>query len=313
MSTVEALDGFRHEAFLYAGDAEFVERTSAFVRDGVEAGEPVLVVVPAPKIEWLRENLNEDADGVCFADMCEVGHNPARIIPAWREFLDRHAGVAARLRGIGEPVFPGRSPDALVECQRHESLLNVAFDGSPSWWLLCSYDRDALDPAVIEEARRSHPYVADGRSRASREYRGLRACAAPLEAPLPEPPPEAVAFRFDRHTLREVREHVASHLSDRGFDPAQTAALVLAVHELATNSVDHGGGTGMLRLWGDETTAVAEVTDAGVIGDALAGRVAPEGAATGGYGLWLANHLCDLLQIRSADNGSTIRAHLARR
>jgi anti-sigma regulatory factor (Ser/Thr protein kinase) len=313
VSAVERDTGFRHEALLYAGDDEFVDWTSAFVREGVEAGEPVLVVVPAAKIEWLRERLNGNADRVCFADMSEVGRNPARLIPTWRKFVDGRGGGAARVRGIGEPIFPGRSPEAVVECQRHESLLNVAFAGSPSWWLLCPYDRDRLDPAVIEEARRSHPYVTDGRAVASRDYRGLHACSARLEAALHEPPPEAVDFRFDRQSLRKVREHVAGHLSELGFDAAQTAELVLAVHELAANSVRHGGGSGILRVWGDETTAVAEVTDAGVIEDPLAGRVAPEAGATGGYGLWLANHLCDLLEIRSADNGTTIRARLARR
>ena len=58
--------------------------------------------------------------------MAVLGHNPARIIPAWRDFADAHAGP---IRGIGEPIWPGRGADELVECQLHESLLNVAFDG----------------------------------------------------------------------------------------------------------------------------------------------------------------------------------------
>jgi anti-sigma regulatory factor (Ser/Thr protein kinase) len=245
--------------------------------------------------------------------MSEVGENPARIIPAWRAFVDEHAGGAVRPRGIGEPVSPGRRADALAECQRHESLLNVAFDGSPAWWLVCPYDLEALDPAVIAEARCSHPYVMNGESRRSLEYRGLEACAAPFAAVLAEPPADAVAFRFDARTLSEVREKVSRQLSEMGFRERQSADFVLAVHELAANSVRHGGGSGLLRLWADEVTAVADVTDAGVLDDPLAGRVYPADGATGGFGLWLANHLCDLVQIRSGEHGTTVRAHLAKR
>ena len=70
--------------------------------------------------------------------MVELGRNPACIIPAWREFL-RDAGPGP-IVGIGEPVWPGRSDAELVECSRHESLLNLAFDGGRPWRLLCPYD-----------------------------------------------------------------------------------------------------------------------------------------------------------------------------
>ena len=72
--------------------------------------------------------------------MAHVGHNPARIIPAWHEFVAQHAAPGVRLRGIGEPIFPERSADELVECQRHESLLNLAFADADAFWLVCPYD-----------------------------------------------------------------------------------------------------------------------------------------------------------------------------
>jgi hypothetical protein len=146
------LDAFRHEAFLYAGATAFLEGTVPFVEAGLEAGEPVLVVVDAEKIERMREALGGDADRVAFADMAEVGSNPARIIPAWRDFLAANGGGLGA-RGIGEPVDAGRTPDELVECQRHEALLNVAFAMGTPWRLLCPYDTTALPPAVLREAR----------------------------------------------------------------------------------------------------------------------------------------------------------------
>src|SRR5665213_2055380 len=147
--------GFRHEAFFYADETEFVSGAIAFLRGAVQADEPALVVVSSRKIDLLRKRLKADADRVSFADMDDVGTNPARIIPAWIDFVKAHDG--RRLRGIGEPIWAERSSDELVECQRHESLLNVAFAETGDFTLLCPYDTTALGDDVVAEARRSHP------------------------------------------------------------------------------------------------------------------------------------------------------------
>ena len=111
---------FRHEALFYANHDRFMQGTTSFIRDGLAADEPALVVVSAEKIEQLQRALEDPNDLVRFADMDAVGTNPARIIPAWRDFVDEHAGVRP-FRGIGEPIWAARSPEELVECQRHES------------------------------------------------------------------------------------------------------------------------------------------------------------------------------------------------
>ena len=72
--------------------------------------------------------------------------------------------------GIGEPVWPGRSDAELVECSRHESLLNLAFDGGRPWRLLCPYDSVQLTPSVLAEACRNHPHLGyERRDRAERK------------------------------------------------------------------------------------------------------------------------------------------------
>lgn len=81
--SIQTGSSFRHEALLYAGLDDFVDRVGRFVREGLEAGDAILVVVSAQKIGLLREYLGPDAHGVRFSDMVEVGRNPARIIPAW--------------------------------------------------------------------------------------------------------------------------------------------------------------------------------------------------------------------------------------
>src|SRR5206468_1362464 len=101
--------------------------------------------VPGRKGDLLRDALDEDAGRVHFADMAQVGANPARIIPAWSAFVQGSAEPGRRMRGIGEPIWADRSPDELVECQHHEELINVAFDGAAPMDLLCPYDKRALD------------------------------------------------------------------------------------------------------------------------------------------------------------------------
>ena len=72
----------------------------------------------------------------------------------------------------------------------------------------------------------------------------------------------------------------------------------------------HGGGGGTLRAWQEPDALICEVRDRGRLEDPLVGRRRPSGAQVGGYGLWLANQVCDLVQLRSHEHGSTVRVHM---
>jgi len=163
---------YRHEALLWRGMEEFLAGTVPFVADGVDAGEPVMVAVVPSRLTALRDVLGPRARGVRFVDMRQLGHNPARIMPAWQRFLDDHVGRP--VRGIGEPIWSGRRPAEVDECQFHELLLNSAVPADRPFRLRCPYDVDGLPEAVIEHARRSHPLLARGASglRADPHYRG---------------------------------------------------------------------------------------------------------------------------------------------
>jgi anti-sigma regulatory factor (Ser/Thr protein kinase) len=306
-------EGLRHEALFYSGDTEFLEGTLEFIRDSLEQDEAILVVVAAEKIRALRGELRgEDLGRASFADMADVGRNPARIIPAWRDFVSAQGGADRPVRGIDEPIYPARSPAELVECQQHENLLNVAFTGGPPWWLVCPYDTTALDGNVIEEARRSHPVLWHGDDHsASDVVRGLDAMAAPTAAPLPAPPATACVVPFRSvHALRDIRRVVEDHACRAGLDSTQTAAVVLAADEIAANGLRHGGGVGVLRVWQDASALLCEVESAGWIDAPLAGRVRPSLFDGDGRGLWLANQLCDLVQVRSFGDRSVVRIHM---
>ena len=305
--------GFRHEALLYAGMEQFVERTTPFIKAALEADEPILVVVSRPKIAALRTAIGKDADRVQFKDMSDVGANPARIIPAWHKFVEAHAGQGRRLRGIGEPIYPERTGSELVESQRHEALLNAAFDDAADFWLLCPYNTQALDPTVVETAHRTHPVIADGHGyRWSDLYPGVAASVAPYDKPLPEPGALRATLAFDAIGLPSVRRLVSREAASAGLTTRPIADLVLAANEVATNSVQHGGGSGTLRIWRDGGVLVCELRDRGHFDDPLADRRRPSPAQNGGRGLWLANQLCDLVQLRSSSSGTTVRLHMHR-
>jgi len=313
MSGTKSVERFSHEALLYADMDEYLAGTLSFIREGIAAAEPILVVVGAPKIAALTARLGADAGRVQFKDMAEVGANPARIIPAWHRFVESHAGSGRPFRGIGEPIYPERSPAELVECQRHEALLNVAFDGGPTWRLLCPYNTTALPLEVIEEAQRSHPYVAyDHTYAASGLYPEVVTAGASFTAPLPEPAALRATLTFNRQGLRPVRRLVSIQAARAGFTSQPIADLVLAVEEVAANSIEHGGGSGTLRVWRDGDVLVCEVRDRGHFDDPMADRRRPAPEKDGGRGLWLANQLCDLVQVRSLPTGTTVRLHMHR-
>src|SRR5215208_6545050 len=278
-------EDFHHEALLYADGGEYLEGTVPFLEEGLRNGEPMLVAVSAERIVAIRRELGPDGDRIRFEDMAKLGANPARIIPAWRDFVDARA-PRQPIRGIGEPIWAGRSPAELIECQRHEALLNVAFARTSAFRLLCPYDTEALDEAVIDEARRSHPCIVHAGTEHSSE-----------------------AFL----ALPALRGEVAAFGAGAGLSADEASDLALAANEVATNSVRYAGGGGLVRLWRVDHGVVCEVSDDGRIETALAGRIPPRSGQIGGWGLWLANQLCDLVQVRTFPGGSVVRVHLHRR
>ena len=300
---------FHHEAVFYASDEEYVAGLLPDLRSALGADGAVLVAVAPDKVRLLSAALGADAERVEFTDMEQLGRNPACIIPAWREFMAT-AGSGPPL-GIGEPVWPGRSDAELVECRRHESMLNLAFDGGAPWRLLCPYDVRALAPEVLADARHNHPHVTDdGVSHPCPDY---------LEPPkvlswdgaLPAPGSPVTELEFTREDAALVRTFVGEYASAAGIGGARLDDLVLAVHELATNTMRHGGGRGVLRAWRENGTLLCEVADRGHIADPLAGRERPPDRYGGGRGLWMVNHLCDLVQLRTSRAGNVVRLHMS--
>jgi anti-sigma regulatory factor (Ser/Thr protein kinase) len=298
--------GFQHRALIYAGADEYLAGTMPFVHQGLIAGDPLLIAVAEEKGELIAGELGPDAERVLLLDMEKVGHNPASIIPLWRDFVDDHQGLPAR--GISEPAWAARSRAELEECHCHEGLLNVAFAPTSRWSLLCPYDAESLGDEVLERVELTHTHVLrQGRIEESQRFEAEPDC---LEGMLPPPQVRPDALDFGIAELSEVRRRVATAAERAGLDPRAVADLVTAASELAANSVMHGGGHGTLRVWCEGDDLLVEVEDRGLIDEPLVGRLRPTISQEGGRGLWLANQLCDLVQIRSGGRGTTVRLHV---
>jgi anti-sigma regulatory factor (Ser/Thr protein kinase) len=299
---------FAHRAFFYDDTADFLAGLVPFVQEGLDQGDGVLVAVDRAKAEALRRALPHANGALHFADMAVLGRNPGRIISAWADFVREQTEEGRGVRGIGEPVWRGRTEPELVECQRHEALLNVAFAGQSGFTLVCPYDRTMLDDAVLAEAARSHPELtADGATGSSPTYVGH---VEPVTGALPEPTVPVARLEFSEH-LGHVRRQVSEHTARAGMDEDRAADLLVAVTEATTNSIRHGAGGGVLRIWRQDARVVCEVADDGRrIEDPLAGRFKAGPEETGGRGLWLIHQLCDLVEVRSSDQGNLVRMHV---
>ncbi len=307
-------DAFQHEVFFYAGIDDFLAGAVPFLHEGLDNDEPMLVAVPGVRMHALQSALGRDASKVKFLDMEVVGHNPAHIIPTWHDFLSGNDGGGRPVRGIGEPIWAGRSATELVECQHHETLLNVAFANSGAWRLLCPYDTSALPDAVLAEAERSHPWIrAEGLRRKSSHCRDLDSMSAPFDAPMPPPPDDALTLDFRLDDIPAIRRLLAARAAQHGLDQNRADDFVLAAHEILTNSVRHAGGSGTVRVWSEGRGLCCDVGDDGRIDRPLVGRQRPRDDEPGGRGVWMANQLCDLVQIRTFEHGNVVRLHIYRR
>ena len=118
-SFIEALVvGLKREGFLVTVARDGIEGLAMFDRvrpdlvlldiwlphkSGLDVCRELRTKTKVPIIMVTAKSSEIDTVVVAFADMANVGANPARIIPAWSDFVASHSGSGRPLRGIGEP------------------------------------------------------------------------------------------------------------------------------------------------------------------------------------------------------------------
>lgn len=113
---------------------------------------------------------------------------------------------------------------------------------------------------------------------------------------------------FDVGTLHVLRKTVLAAAKAAGMPRDRAADVMIAVHELATNSVRHGAGTGRLRMHAIEGHLFCRVSDGGSARTAGDERGCDPGEQSwpveSGHGLWLVQQVADLVSVVSGPGGS---------
>jgi anti-sigma regulatory factor (Ser/Thr protein kinase) len=113
------------------------------------------------------------------------------------------------------------------------------------------------------------------------------------------------------NNLSEVRALAERQARKAGLPDARVIDFVIAVSEVAANTVRHAHSTGSMEIRADATELVCEIRDQGVITDPMVGRQPPPPGATGGHGLWLVHQVCDRVELNSDESGTVVRLYMS--
>ena len=298
--------GLVHEALIYHDEAEFDAAMHAFLHDAADAGEPVLVALPGPHLDRVRETLGDAMAGTHCEDLERVARNPSCLLSMIEEWVASHDG---RARVVSEVVWPGRPHAEAVEALRHEALVNLALAGSGAT-IMTPFDARHLDAEILAGIEMTHPTVVEGgRRRAGAAYTDPLSTAFGELWPLDDPAGPVTEHPLDG-SLRELRRAIAEDPALASLSAERRSDLVFAINEAASNAVKHGNARCTTRIWHDGDEVVTEVCSRSGVRDVMAGRRRPAADALEGRGLWLINQVCDLVELRSGASGMTLRMHI---
>jgi len=304
---------FEHWACIYDDDSQFLETVLPFLADGLALGEPVLVVTTAANLELLGAALGERSAEVDYAESAFFGRRPPRRVGAFYRYWKGGQDISGgrRVRIVAEPVWSGRSAREITAWTRMESALNVTL-ASTSISMICPYDARTTDAHILADALRTHPaQVAGSRHSPSPQYTDPAAFARSCDArPLAQPPEGAETFGFDGD-LRALRRFIAGSAGAHGVSGDRADMLVLAVSEIGAYLKSQWPASATVRTWEQPGSIVCDFRQPGaIISDPFLGLRPAELVPGDGDGLWLANQICDWMEIRSDAAGSTIQLQI---
>lgn len=112
--------------------------------------------------------------------------------------------------------------------------------------------------------------------------------------------------------LSRARARVVESATGAGIDTDRAGKLAIAVSEIATNALVHADGTAHLQIITTTDSFVVEVSDhgPGLPGDQAVELPSPD--QDRGRGLWLADQLCDRVEVISTPIGTRIALSMRR-
>ena len=301
--------GLVHDAFLYRATDDYIGAIMTFLRGDAAGRPPALVAVPGRHLALLRALLDDGLQPLTFADMDELGRNPARLTAAMRRFVERHNAITPRL--VTEAAGSGSAAAAYDEIVLHEAVVAQALAGSTAS-ILCPVDASACSPEVLADVAQTHSHVVIGGERQASPSYDSTLAATLFDRRLPRVPPTSGRHAYGHGGLSELRRFVEAEATRAGLPWKQIEDLVLAANEVAANSLVHALGSGVIHLWADPESGevICDLCDEGYIAQLLAGRISPSLFSRRGWGLWMVNQVCDLVEMRSGSWGTNIRLHM---
>jgi anti-sigma regulatory factor (Ser/Thr protein kinase) len=281
---------FQHDAFIYDSDQDYLATLVPLIDEAHLVGDTVLAVVPRHNATLLRSALGDVGGTTEFVDAETWYEHPIATIAAYEAVL---RGIPAGTRAfvVGEVQFGTHETD-WTSWTRYESALNAALHRYDAR-VVCPYDARVLPARVVADARRTHPYLlAASEVSSSDRYVDAPRLFPLLPATVAVPAATPDVDQLVDRRLGSARRAFAAVAAAVGFDAESTGDLTLAVNEVLTNAVTHGGGAARLRVWSSAPDLTCVVDDAGRgIDDPLIGYAGPSPGSPRGYGTWLARRL----------------------
>jgi anti-sigma regulatory factor (Ser/Thr protein kinase) len=295
----------RHSAFVYEADDDYVGRSVAFLKDGLEAGDGCIFAQTRDRIAMMRDALGPDADRVAFVDVSTTYTRPAHAVAAYYGTFLGQLRKAPSVRALAEFQFDP-TPGDWDEWAGYEAITNLAYSHLPVW-VVCTYNANGLPDPVLEDVGRTHPELLTDRWVESDHFEDPRRLVLALSRE-PEPLPE-LRSRSAGDDLELFREVLARELVAEKVPEAKAFDMLVAGTEIAANAVRHGGGIEEVRVGRAHGRFVCEVVDRGRgFDDPVAGYLAPREGI--GAGLWIARQLTWGVEYFHSPRGFTVRIWL---
>jgi anti-sigma regulatory factor (Ser/Thr protein kinase) len=303
--SAEGSDHYVHEALFYGSTQGLVAEAAPFLREGLAAGDDVVLICAEDNNRAVAEQLDDDR--IIFLPREDVYQKAVTAVEYLRDFMRSRVDEGSdQVRLVGQVDF-GSGTRAWDEWRRFEALCNHALAPYPLW-SLCAYDTGGLPAPAVATGKITHPYVRDGACRRTNPSyvdpaEVLRRPPLHVE-PLPDDAPTTAIS--DVHDLSGLHHQVHDLLVTGRLESEKVDDLVLVVNELATNGVRHGIPPVNVRIWLTERRVVCTVVDHGPgFEDPFIGYLpgGGEDLPEGQFGLWLARRLCDQLMIDRTSEG----------